>query len=83
MMMKATSIEGMVLRRTFLHLDIALEEFKEEVVRDILDEMLEENGKRSKEIALAYVTDEIEYDVIEGIKEYQLTLQFYKKRSAG
>lgn len=82
MMMKVTSIEGISLSRPFLYLNIALEEFKEEVVRDILDEMLEESDKKIKEIGLAHVIDEIEYDVTEGIKEYQLALKFYKKSPA-
>lgn len=80
MMMKVTSIEGISLSRRFLYLDIALEEFKEEVVRGILEEMVEENGRKIKEIGLVHVTDEIEYDVTEGIKEYQLALKFYKKK---
>ena len=68
MMMKVTSIEGISLSRPFLYLNIALEEFKEEVVRGILDEMLEENGKKIKEIGLDYIRNEIEYDVTESIK---------------
>lgn len=44
--------------------------------------MLEESGKKIKEIGLAHVTDEIEYDVTEGIKEYQLAIKFYKKSPA-
>jgi len=68
MMMKVTSIEGISLSRPFLYLNIALEEFKEEVVRGILDEMLEENGKKIKEMGLGYIRNEIEYDVTESIK---------------
>ncbi len=68
MMMKVTSMEGISLSRPFLYLNISLEEFKEEIVRGILDEMLEENGKKIKEIGLDYIRNEIEYDVTESIK---------------
>ena len=68
MMMKVTSMEGISLSRPFLYLNISLEEFKEEIVRGILDEMLEENGKEIKEIGLDYIRNEIEYDVTESIK---------------
>ena len=68
MMMKVTSMEGISLSRPFLYLNISLEEFKEEIVRSILDEMLEENGKEIKEIGLDYIRNEIEYDVTESIK---------------
>ena len=67
-MMKVTSIEGISLSMHFPYLNIALEEFKEEVVRGILDEMLEENGKKIKEMGLGYIRNEIEYDVTESIK---------------
>ena len=68
MMMKVTSMEGISMSRPFLYLNISLEEFKEEIVRGILDEMLEENGKEIKEIGLDYIRNEIEYDVTESIK---------------
>lgn len=80
--MKVSSIEGISLSRPFLYLNIALEEFKEEIVRCILDEMLEENGKKIKKIGLDYIRNEIEYDVTEDIKEYQLAIKFYKKSTA-
>ncbi|MDE1813945.1 MAG: hypothetical protein KGI05_04685 [Thaumarchaeota archaeon] len=80
--MKVTSIEGISLSRPFLYLNIALEEFKEEIVRCILDEMLEENGKKIKKIGLDYIRNEIEYDVTEDIKEYQLAIKFYMKSTA-
>ncbi|MHB8547492.1 MAG: hypothetical protein ACYDAJ_12085 [Nitrosotalea sp.] len=65
------------MSRPFLHLNISLEEFKEEVVRGILDEMLEENGKEIKEIGLDYIRNEIEYDVTESIKG---DLKIHRKR---
>jgi len=67
-MMKVTSIEGISLSMHFPYLNIALEEFKEELVRSILDEMLEENGKKIKEIGLDHIRSEIEYDVTESIR---------------
>jgi len=75
MMMKVTSIEGISLSRPFLYLNIALEEFKEEVVRGILDEMLEENGKKIKEMGLGYIRNEIEYDITESIKGDQESIK--------
>ncbi len=44
--------------------------------------MLEERGKKIMEIEVAHVIDEIEYDITEGIKEYQKMLKFYKKSPA-
>ncbi len=69
-------------RRPHLYVASPLVEFREEVVKSILREMLEERGKKIMEIGVAHVIDEIEYDVTEDIKEYQLALKFYKKSTA-
>ncbi|MDE1767075.1 MAG: hypothetical protein KGI27_12515 [Thaumarchaeota archaeon] len=57
-------------KRPRLYLGMDLLEFREEVVRGILDEMLEESGKEIKEIGLDHIRNEIEYDVTESIREH-------------
>ncbi|MGI0007900.1 MAG: hypothetical protein ACREAR_07905 [Nitrosotalea sp.] len=67
------STEDELLKEPFLYLGEALEEFKEEVARGILHEMLEERGKKILEIGLGGMRDEIEYEITEDIRKHLKT----------
>ena len=60
------------------YLNPALIDLKDQVVKDILKEMLEENNKIVREIGLDYIKREIDYYVSVDIKEHQKTALRYR-----